>query len=315
MGTPIARMTLAVQILLYRDDSYLADFFASLAAQTDQNWMLCVRDQNPTPENPQARRTHLGGFPQTLHWETGENLGFAGGHQQLFTRHDAALVLLLNTDMVLDPGYLAAVRAVMEADPSVHAAAGVIMRLERRAGSAQPTARIDSAGLQEEWFGRVRDLTVAPQTVMPVFGVSGCAPLLRRQSVERVSPDGTLFFPLYHSYKEDVDLAYRLAHLPGSIVVVPSARAAHVRSVRSGWARLGASAYQDIHSYRNHLWNLLQHLSARDFLRRAWAILPYECLKSVFLFLRRPRGLWYAWASTWMHRHALVARRRFFQSL
>ncbi|MDP3771378.1 MAG: hypothetical protein Q8R16_03695, partial [bacterium] len=127
------------------------------------------------------------------------------------------------------------------------------------------------------------DLT-APREV---WGVSGCLPMYRTSAIARASESGELFDGSYRSYKEDVDLAYRLQALGMSAVVIPEARAYHRRSVGVGVHR-PRSAEAVYHSYRNHLWLLAAHLDTRSLMGSRAGVIPYELMKALVWCVRHP---------------------------
>ncbi|HYR27389.1 MAG TPA: glycosyltransferase, partial [Thermoanaerobaculia bacterium] len=67
-----------------------------------------------------------------------KNLGFAAGANAAYRATTAPFVALINNDVVLDPGWMAAVRAAMDRDPKLAAVQTIIRR---------PDGRIDGAGI------------------------------------------------------------------------------------------------------------------------------------------------------------------------
>ncbi len=303
-------MTLALQILAYNGSRYLPGLFASLAAQTDRDWKIFVHENSGEGEERAAVKRMAaawGGRLPITYTESVENLGFAGGHQFLFASHDAELVLLVNQDCVLEPGYVAALRAAF-ADPAVGAAEGKILRWdEGEKGGVVKSDVVDTLGLTRTRWHAVRDLVTASPSV---FGISGCLPMYRRSAVVATDPQGRLFDPAYGSYKEDVDLAYRLDRLGAKTVVVPDAVAYHHRAFRPG-AHETVSPYRAFLSYRNHLWNLIGNLSAADWLRDGVFVFGYEMVKAGYHLLRHPSFVWRAWKDTKRQWPALMAKRAF----
>ncbi len=303
-------MTLALQVLAYNGSRYLPGLFASLAAQTDRDWTLFVHENSGEGEERAAAKRVVEEWKAKLpitYTESRENLGFAGGHQFLFASHGAELVLLVNQDCILEPGYVAALRAAF-ADPAVAAAEGKILRWdEDERGNPVKSDVVDTLGLSRTFWHAVRDVTEPSPSV---FGVSGCLPMYRRSAVAATDPYGRLFDPAYGSYKEDVDLAYRLARAGGKAVVVPAAVAYHHRAFRPG-AHETVSPYRAFLSYRNHLWNLLTNLSMSDWFFDGLFVLGYESAKAGYHLLRHPSFVWRALRETRAHWPALMEKRRF----
>lgn len=315
-------MTLALQVLAYNGSRYLPGLFASLAAQTDRDWKLFVHENSGAGEERTKTKRVMeqwkGRLPIT-YTESVENLGFAGGHQFLFASQDADLVLLVNQDCVLEPRYIATLRAVF-ADPAVAAAEGKILRWdEGEKGEAVKSDVVDTLGLTRTRWHAVRDLNSSPQILssqggeggtIPVFGVSGCLPMYRRSAVVATDPQGRLFDPAYGSYKEDVDLAYRLTRIGAKTVVAPEAVAYHHRAFRPG-AHETVSPYRAFLSYRNHLWNLIGNLSTADWLRDGVFVFGYELVKAGYHVLRHPSFVWRAFTETKRQWPALMEKRAF----
>ncbi len=133
-------------------------------------------------------------------------------------------VAFVNNDAVLEPGYLAACVAALEADPGLSAVQGVVLD----AGGGL----VDGLGIG--WNRRREAIQLGhgsppPPAVarpLPVAGVSGTAPVFRRADFERVGGFAGSFFAWY----EDADLSLRLLRAGGRFACVPSARARHVGS-------------------------------------------------------------------------------------
>lgn len=285
-------MTLALQLVTYNSAAYLPFLFASLAEQQDRDWVLYVLD-NSEEEGRKAVRElvdyYQGQLP--IRYEESEiNSGFAGGHQQLFTRHDADLVQLLNPDTILSPDYIKTMRVVFENQPELGSAHGLIKRWRLEAEEPRLLQTIDTLGLVVHPSGKVTEAGSGternvPMTALNTFGVSGCLPMYRRQAVEESSHDARLFDPAYVVYKEDIDLAYRLDSGGWSSAVIPWTTAYHERAFQSFASRAKMSRFTEYHSYRNHLWNLITHYGWYDLARRSWALVPFELAKLGYMLV------------------------------
>ncbi len=137
--------------------------------------------------------------------------------------------------------------------------------------------------------------------VLEVFGVSGAFPMLRRSIInEIVFSDGTFLDESYHSYKEDMDLAYRLAAHGTRSYILSDTVAYHDRSGAgpkelSDWAaaknKSTQSSWVRYHSYKNHLMTLYKNEYWQNALLDAPWILWYEIKKFVYFLLFEPRVL------------------------
>lgn len=323
--TPAAPATLAVQLVTFDGERYLSHCLASLRAQTDAAWDLFVRDHSADAET--ARRTealvvhHMKGHAgRMVFTHDAANPGFAGGHQALFASHKAALALVVNQDAVLEPEYIADVRAAF-ADSRVGAASGLIRRCRFAAGGVVRLNEIDSSGMRILRSRRVVEIdsdeallgasSTATRGAVSVFGVSGAVAMYRRAAIETTEMHGRLYDPAYWMYKEDVDVALRLRRGGWRSVVVASAVAYHGRTL-SRDARGKASRRAIAYSYRNHLWNVLSHTRAEEWRRDGWVIVGYEALKALYMGVTRPRVLCWAWRDTARAWKKLTEKRRFY---
>lgn len=154
--------------------------------------------------------------------ETGENLGFAGGNEAGIRRAladpEVRWVLLLNTDVAVDPGFLPPLVAAC-ADPEVGAAGPKIFYFD-------PPDRLWAAGgrlrvretVTEEWGRGEPD---GPRWDVPrdVTYLTTCCLLIPRDALERVGP----LDPAYFINVDDadwcrraLDAGYRLRYAPDS---------------------------------------------------------------------------------------------------
>ncbi|HLD17689.1 MAG TPA: glycosyltransferase family 2 protein [Patescibacteria group bacterium] len=317
-------MTLSLQLLVFNGSNYLPGLFETLENQTDKDWHLYVVENGSKLEEKEKalvfletyKREHPS-FPFFFE-DFPKNLGFSGGHQHLFTVHETDAVLLLNQDTLLNQNFVADLRSYLESDPTIGAVTGKILRWDWGTdGRPERSSIIDSLGLAWATSGKVWDIASGEsdrsEETEPreVFGISGCLPLYRRAAVLASSPDGLLFDPSFHSYKEDVDLAYRLRRSGWRAVVLPTVIAYHQRSFQKKIpVHRQASFWLEYLSYRNHWWTLIIHWSGKDFFRNAWAWLPFETAKFGYFLMKRPGVLWKTFQETrhqWGH---LMERRR-----
>ena len=291
-------MRLALQLLTFNRLETLRALFDSLAAQTDRDWAFYNLD-NSTDE---AKATLIAALVEEqkgrlsiVFERSSSNIGFTGGHQHLYERHNADYVMCVNDDVILEPEYIERVCRGLDEQPKVAAVGGKILRWDFdpegvRSGIGnlvKKTDIVDSLGLAKTRYHKVYDIGAGkkipdsrpdPIPAIPVFGVSGCLPLYRRVAV-----GSQLFDPSYFMYKEDVDLAYRLAKTGWASIIVPSAVAYHRRTFSIQARKAVVPFFIQWLSYRNHWRNLGKHLAWRDWLVSGWLIIPYEVAKFGYL--------------------------------
>ena len=158
------------------------------------------------------------------------NLGFSAAHNALIRASRGAYYVTLNPDVVLDPGFVAALVAALEDAPRAGSATGKLRR-------ADPPGTIDSTGIvmhrSQRHFDRHADEIDRGQhdAPGPVFGVSGAAGCYRRAMLDDVAVAGEIFDEDFFAYREDADLAWRAQLLGWDAIYVPAAVATHVRGV------------------------------------------------------------------------------------
>ncbi|MEK7189943.1 MAG: glycosyltransferase family 2 protein, partial [Patescibacteria group bacterium] len=246
----------------------------------------------------------------------------------VFKTTDGEYVLLLNQDMYLSPDCLEKLLNFLD---SHHEAAAVSPRLMKwDFANGEFTNIIDTLGLKifknrrvmdwlagEEWQENV--IPAKAEIQLEVFGISGALPMYRRAALETVSfSNGDFFDASYHSYKEDVDLAYRLASAGFKSYVLSDAVAYHDRAgvgpkTMNDAAALAnkktQSTWVKYHSYKNHLMTLYKNEYWQNFLLDFFWILWYEVKKFVY-FLLLDRGVLIGLKEIWKMRKELKENRK-----
>ena len=236
------------------------------------------------------------------------NNGFAGGQNQAIAASAPSdYVLVLNPDVSLDPDYIAEIVAIMERDPRIGSAAGMLVRADR-------PDTMDSAGLVLRQDRNAADLAAGEPTAdwtspREIFGVSGAAAVYRRAMIEDVSDGGQFFDEDFFAYKEDVDVAWRARHLGWTAVYVPSARAVHRRGWKPG-GRRAVPIFVRRHSYQNRFFTVIKNEPAGPHL---FLLLPrlllIEAAKLCYILLFEP-GLLACWPRILKLLPAMLGKRR-----
>jgi len=155
--------------------------------------------------------------------------GFAAAVNRGIGATGAEWVAVINDDLWLEPGWLAALLAAGGARPEAGALQGLNLTL------ADP-GRIDGAGIgwNRRWeavqigHGAAAEEAAGDDAPREVFGVSATGALFRRAALAATALGEHLYFDeRLDSWYEDVELAARLAAGGWRALVVPSARALH----------------------------------------------------------------------------------------
>jgi GT2 family glycosyltransferase len=158
----------------------------------------------------------------------GRNLGFAAGSNLGIAEARGEWIATVNDDAVVEPGWVGALVAALEADPRAAAAQGVNLILD------SPDLA-DGCGIAwNRWWqavqvGHGKPAPGPDSGVREIFGVSATAAIYRRAALRAAGPEA--FDPRLGSYYEDVDLAVRLRAAGFRALLVPAARARHAGSL------------------------------------------------------------------------------------
>jgi GT2 family glycosyltransferase len=173
------------------------------------------------------------------------NTGFAAAVNLGVARTDAAAILVLNADTMLEPGCAGALLDALRDDPSLGGVQPRILQLEDDPGPPGPLAlaRLYSAGQALTRDGRAFELGMGeeqrPELLArrEVFGVCGAACLLRRELFAELGGYDERYFAFY----EDVDLNVRAQVAGWGFEYVPEAVVWHVGNVawKQGFDRPG----------------------------------------------------------------------------
>ena len=312
MSIETSSIKLSVHLVTWNGVRYLPYLFDSLRAQPYKDWELFVWDNDSQDETPLVLRGLLADFPVPHHATFHkDNIGFAGGHNRLFFHAGSSeYFLLLNQDMYLDPLCFERLVSFLDKNQKAAAVSPRLMRwdfpvVETNGIEKSLTNVVDALGLKIFRSRRVieqytkyhwNELSSSfSDRVLPVFGVSGALPMFRRSAIESVqfTPDQFLD-ETYHSYKEDVDLAYRLFSAGYHSYVLLDVVSHHDRSGAGpkGLDDRGAaknkreqSSWVKYHSYKNHLRTLWKNMYWQNILLDFPFIIWYEIKKCIWFIL------------------------------
>ena len=192
--------------------------------------------------------------------ENGMNLGYAAAVNQAFARSQAPLVLLLNSDVDLEPGSVDVLVRFLDERPDVSGVGPLYLNPDGSfqqhhyrlptlpmllASSSAPLRRLPPLARS---FDRYRMLDVDFAEALPVEQPSASCLLLRRT----VLTDGYVLDEGFPIYFNDVELAHRLAMRGHELWMTPESRVIHVH---------GASTRQLGSNLRpQHLGSLVRYL-------------------------------------------------------
>lgn len=240
-------MTADVVVVTWHGRDLLASCLEHLARQEEPHRVIVVDNasHDGTAELMRER------FPETTFVELPENRGFGAAVNAGAAAGDGDAVVLVNNDLDVDPGFLAAILAPLRADVRVGMVAGMTLMPGRET--------VDAFGIQLDAglaaYNRQRH--ASPDGVADpglLAGPSGGAAAYRREAFDAVGGfDETLI-----AYGEDVDLLLRLRAAGWETAAAPTARGIHL-----GGATIGVDSPR-----QRWLGGF-----ARGFLLRRWGVL------------------------------------------
>src|SRR5205823_3826346 len=180
-------------ILVNLDCGPLVDLvFPSLARQTWRDLEVVVVDNGSTDGSAERIERE---FPGTRVVRLGRNTGFSHALNAGIRATSGEYVLSLNFDVVLEPGFVAALIDALERHPEAGWAAGALRQL-------RPEGVVDAIDCYGHWMLPSRYVYGCdPARRRPdqypaeclVFGASACGALYRRRMLDDLSVDGEIF--------------------------------------------------------------------------------------------------------------------------
>jgi GT2 family glycosyltransferase len=275
------KVQVSVGLVTWNSASFLPECLSSLKAQCNVDFDLTVVDNASSDDSHKIINEY---FPQVRIIQNSTNLGFCAAHNQAIRASHGEYYLPLNPDIVLTPGYLAAMVSAQQGSPDIGLSAG---RLLLGCPGDKPR-RIDSTGLfidrkRRQYLRDHGESDTGQHAIMEeVFGVDGSTPLYRRSMLEDIAFEGEYFDESFFAHKEDVDLSWRARLFGWRCMYTPEAVAYHRRTFRPG-KRTGISPATRLDAVKNRYLLLLKNELPQGW-RRDWLpILMYDLRILIYL--------------------------------
>ncbi len=254
---------IAVIILNWNGRRLLEEFLPAVVATVDPSvGKVIVADNGSTDGSCELLRRD---FPAVGLWEFPENYGFAEGYNRAIAMAEGyELVVLLNSDVAPDPGWLETLRDFMASHPEVAACQPKILSY------ANP-AEFEYAGacggyLDRNGYPYCRGRIFATREMdlgqydkpARVDWATGACLMVRRELYLRAGGLDKQFF----AHMEEIDLCWRLRLMGYDIAAVPSASVRHL----GGGSLPPANPRKTYLNFRNNL--LMLHKNLPDSSRR-----------------------------------------------
>ena len=184
-------------------------------------------------------------YPAVEIIDPGFNIGFAKGHNLVFEKYDCEFFQLVNPDMIMKETYVEEMLKAF-ADKSVGAATGKLYKISNikyQISNLREPKILDTTGVVIKKSGRAFDRGQHQIDIgqydksTKVQAVSAAGAMYRASALQSTGynlPANREFFDEdFHSYWEDVDLAWRMGNKGWQCVFVPAAIGYHGRSAGS----------------------------------------------------------------------------------
>jgi len=240
LSTPAPDQT--VIIVNYNGGDHIQKAIDSLKAQTVQDFELILVDNASTDGSADA--LDFSGLEDARLMRMDSNLGFAAGNNRAAAVARGTWLVLMNPDVVAEPGWLAELRTARQRHPGIRTFTSAQIAMEDH-------DLLDGAG--DAWlvFGFPwRGGFGHKASILPgegrCFSACGAACTFERSLFNEHNG----FDERYFCYCEDVDLGYRFQLAGEDCVFLPTARVYHAGSAISG----RHSEFSIYHGTRNRLW-------------------------------------------------------------
>jgi GT2 family glycosyltransferase len=253
--------TISVVILCYKSEAHIELCLDALAVQTRAPEEVIVVE-NASGDAAVARaREH---FLQPRVIENRVNLGCAGGNNVGWRAATGDIVVFLNPDCMVEPGFLEAIAAPLAGNPSVGLTGGKLYFpnthiLQHAGGILHPNAMTEHRGTGEGDGGQFDEAAA-------VDYVTGAAFALRRQTLESLGGFDEDYFPAYY---EETDLCARVRKAGLTVLYVPGAVGYHLESAAVG---RGSARFVRL-AYRARLIFLIKNKLPGEWVRE---VIPFE---------------------------------------
>lgn len=281
----------SILIVTWNSTRYISDCLDSIMEQTFKDFSVLVVDNGSSDKTVEIIRSN---YPTVSVLENFKNLGFAKGSNQGVLLAKSEYLLTLNSDAIIEPDFLENILTFADQHPKSGSFNPKLYRLtsqaidyDDQAGFREmvKTDILDSAGLMIYKSRKVENRGEGQQDegqfdrAEEIFGVSGACALYRMAALKDVMIKNETYDSDFFSYKEDIDLAWRLRLYGWESWYDPDSIGYHHRGLSSQGKemkkiirhRKSVSKFLRILSFKNHHLMLVKN----DLLINIFAALPW----------------------------------------
>ncbi len=236
--------------------------------------------------DPESGERFAGDSPRFIANE--RNTGFSPALNQGIRESTGDLVMPLNTDIVLEEGFVSSLVTAM-GEEGVGSVSGKLLRFPPfgEDNVIDSVGHIIFANRLAENRGEGERGAACYLEAEETFGTCGAAGMYSRRMLEDVAVAGEYFDEDFFAFWEDLDLDWRARLRGWRCLYVPGAVAYH----RRGGAGYRKSLTVEYHNYKNRYLMIVKNDSVRQLLKNLPGIIITDVLKAGALFIRCPRAL------------------------
>ena len=291
--------------VVYNSKKFIEPVFSAIFKQTFKDFHVVAVISGNDDGGKELLQTK---FPQVEIIDPRFNIGFAKGHNLVFSKYDSEFFQLVNPDMIMEPDYIEKMLLAFK-DTKVGAATGKLYKISESGIANHELWKkqnsqfiLDTTGVVIYKSGRARDRGQHEEDRgqydmdTSLQAVSGAGCMYRRAALESIKL-ATASFSLthqyeyfdedFHSYWEDVDLSWRMSNAGWKNIFVPSAVGFHGRTAGSS-----KKGYKDIFGFIKHHKNLssrIRQLNYQDhifmYLKNSKWFYPQFFVREFFMFI------------------------------
>jgi GT2 family glycosyltransferase len=278
----------SVVIVNWNHGDYLSNCLHALHNQEYASLEIFVVDNASTDGSVEWVRQN---YPAVNLIAFDQNRGFAYAFNEAVRVSHGPLILSLNPDVTVQPGFISAIITAFGSEDNIGMAAPKLLQ-------ALDPSRLDSTGLFVDRSRRTVDRGQGEvdsgqfDDHQDVFGACGAAALYKRSMLEELQLESQCYDEDFFAYYEDADLAWRAQLMGWRCVYVPTAIGLHIRGYGDTLRkRRKKNAYGPRLALRNRYLMILKNDEFTSFLHDLPFIILPELPRLLFLALVSPRSL------------------------
>lgn len=299
----------AIVILNYNGSTHLQEYLPSIKTTSYPNARIIVVDNCSTDDSAQVV---MDKFPDVELIVLEANFGFTGGYARALKMIDTEYIVLMNSDVRVEPNWLDEAMKVMLADRRIAVVQPKILSDKRQTHFEYAGA---AGGWMDKWGypfckGRIFDVLEKDELQYKeedyIFWASGCAFLMRNKAYQ----DSGGLDMQYFAHLEEIDLCWRLQRMGYFIKYAPKSVVYHL----GGGTLSYQSPRKTFLNFRNSLFTVFKNKKGLALWSNIIMRLILDGVAGVkFLFSLKPADTWAiirAHFSFYGHIGKLISRKK-----